>query len=517
MDLQLPARGISDRVSITSRLEPGEKRTFAALDGAGCIRHLWMACPRQEMTNRGCIIRIFFDDQPVPYVEAPVGDFFGVMHGKAWYPVNTRFLSVQAWSGYNCYFPMPFARGARVEFECGPQGQGLYLIVDWHRYPDGQMPEPRRFCARWRREVPTRRYDEAFLMLDADGPGQLLGFAYGVQLIDNTDRWSHGGADNIYIDGQGAQPAYLRGIGGEDTFGSAYGGALHPPETHLHAGMPYYVHEDTGEPRPAQRVVGYRFFDEDEIHFEKSLQFRFGCMQNDICATTYWYQGGIVRPFFSMPPWEHLSYYTLQGPKLDPARSFPRGTYDLPLPDCGAWWLCGPFGNQDERAMTAALPAESAFDAGAFYDASHEDGSRWLTDESKAAGRDRARWVRRPAHHGFIDFNHAFQPHAYGSGVTHPGAAIARCILQAPTDLTARIQIAWDDHLILRVNETPAMDLGQHAAFRSKTVDVPLKRGPNTLVLKLSNARGSNHGGWAFAFHATAPDGTPLLPQAPQP
>ena len=37
-----------------------------------------------------------------------------------------------------------------------------------------------RFCARWRREMPTVRYGEDFLMLDADGPRQLLGFVYGV-------------------------------------------------------------------------------------------------------------------------------------------------------------------------------------------------------------------------------------------------------------------------------------------------------------------------------------------------
>ena len=33
-------------------------------------------------------------------------------------------------------------------------------------------------------------------MLDADGPGQLVGFVYGVRLIDQTDRWSHGGDNN---------------------------------------------------------------------------------------------------------------------------------------------------------------------------------------------------------------------------------------------------------------------------------------------------------------------------------
>jgi len=118
------------------------------------------------------------------------------------------------------------------------------MQIDWHRYPDQALEEPMRFSAQWRRELPTKRYDEDYLMLDADGPGRLLGFFYGVRLMDDQDRWSHGGGDNIYIDGEGEHLAYLRGIGGEDTFGTGYGGALHtPPETNLYQGMPYYVHE----------------------------------------------------------------------------------------------------------------------------------------------------------------------------------------------------------------------------------------------------------------------------------
>ena len=118
-------------------------------------------------------------------------------------------------------------------------------------------------------KMPTQRYGEDYLMLDADGPGQLLGFVYGVRLLDDTDRWSHGGAENIYIDGHGEHPVFLRGIGGEDTFGSGYGGALHPPETHHYAAMPYYLHEDVGEARPAQRLVGYRFFEKDTLPFRQ--------------------------------------------------------------------------------------------------------------------------------------------------------------------------------------------------------------------------------------------------------
>src|SRR5690606_9717306 len=101
-------------------------------------------------------------------------------------------------------------------------------------------------------------------------------------------RWSHGGADNIYVDGEGEHPVLLRGIGGEDTFGTSYGGAQHPPESHLYSGMPFYMHEDIGEARPAQRLAGYRFFVRDAVPFRHSLHMRFGCMQNDICSTVYW-------------------------------------------------------------------------------------------------------------------------------------------------------------------------------------------------------------------------------------
>ena len=41
-----------------------------------------------------------------------------------------------------------------------------------------------------------------------------------------------------------------------------------------------------------------------------------------------------------------------------------------------------------------------------------------------------------------------------------------------------------------------------------------LRRGANVVTLKLSNTRGSNYGGWAFAFRAEAADGTPLAPRA---
>ena len=515
MDLQLPTKAIPDRVSFRETLPAGKKATYATMNDPGCIRHIWVSMAREEMDNLDVVIRIFFDEEDTPYVEAPLGDLFGIMHGKIWYPVNTPYLSVKGMGGLNCYFPMPFAKSARIEFESGEKDHRIYLQVDWHRYPGAEMKERRRFCARWRREMPTQRYGEDFLMLDADGPGRLLGFVYGVRLLDDVDRWSHGGSENIYIDGDGEHPVYLRGIGGEDTFGAGFGGALHPPDTHLHAGMPYYVHEDVHEARPAQRLVGYRFFDEDIIEFRRSIHIRFGTMSNDICSTVYWYQKGAVRPFFEMPPWFSKK----------PGVELPRGSYDLQLPTDGHWWLCGPFGTQGGDSMKSFLPPELEFNPESTYDGMHDKDSPWLSDGSKEMERNTARWVKRSSSHGFVDFNHVFRPYAWGMHRTHNGVAIARCVLHLPNATTAKLRLAWDDHMVLRVGNRKPIDLGWNYAFRPSTVDVPLLAGANVIVLKLSNGSNadqgprdhlnqptSNHGGWAFSFQATAQNGEPLLP-----
>lgn len=480
MELNLPRHAVSDRVSRATRVEGGKRSVLAELEGPGCIRHIFLVLDhprRQPMASRRAILRIYFDGEAVPHVEAPAGDFFGVMHGEGYYDINAKYLSVKAWIGYNCYFPMPFSRSARVELEAAPGGTAAYIQVDWHRYPDQPMLEERRFCARWRREMPARSYGQDFLILDADGPGQLLGFVYGVRLLDDADRWSHGGADNIYLDGQGRHPAFIRGIGGEDCFGAGYGGNLHPVDSHFYEGMPFYTHDDQGLSRPAPRLVGYRFYDQDAILYQESIQFRFGCMQNDICSTVYWYQEGAVRPFFAMPPFD----------KLLPGAELPPGECDLALPDCGGWLLSGPIDNAGGAAMQGTLAEE--------------------TDLSLRP------WTPARSHHGFVDLGHYFRPRRRGSGAHHAGVVgLARCRLRAPRDLVASLQLAWDDELTLTVNDGMPLDLGRNAAFRARVVDLPLKEGENRLLLKLSNETGSNHGGWAFAFRCLAPDGTLLRP-----
>lgn len=476
--LNLPDRPVSRRISLRSEFKGS--RTLGKLQGPGCIRRVWVT---GNFISRKEILRIYFDGEEVPSVEAPLPDFFGVMHnlsqpGKN-YQINTPYLSVQPKLGMTCYIPMPFSESARIEVE-SPEGSIVYLMVDWHDYPGQEMKETMRFRARWRRESPVTDFADDFIMLDADGPGRFLGFVYAVDMLESRHkmRWSHGGADNIYIDGLGDQPSFLRGIGGEDTFGASHGGADYMPQTFLYADMPYFIQKDQQGDR--QKLVGYRFFASDAIHFNESLHVRFGARAHDVSATAYWYSEKPVRPYFNMPPVRQRL----------PQTRLVRGEHDLPLPDSGSWWLSGPFGDIEP------LPQRD----GKF------DPQRPFIDRA---------WKRRDSIHGFVEFNHVLRPSpSNANSPTLGGWAVAYSTLEASADMSVKLRLAWDDHLILKLNDDHPIDLGSQPYIRAATREVRLRKGSNRILVWLSNRVGVTRGAWNFTFRATAADGKLLLPQA---
>ena len=366
------------------------------------------------------------------------------------------------------------------------------------------------------------------MILDADGPGDLIGFFFGVRLIDNVDRWSHGGAENIFIDGDGDNPAYIRGLGGEDTFGTSFGGVQHPPESHLYDGMPYYALEDVGEARGAQRIVGYRFYVPDPISFRKSIRFQFGSMANDICSMVYWYQEGIKRPYVKPPDW----------PAILPGSRVRSDESDLAMPDDGSWGMGGLMDNRDGKAVRQALavgkdgqilpPGEwtedfsqtdstsallatllESDDAATFREAISRRGSR---RQQRAAGER----IEKATYHGFVDFNRVHRTTLASKTKNYGMAAEAIAEIVAAEPMVAQLRLTWDDHLVLRVNSEEPIEMGVHQHFRSRTVAVPLVKGVNRISVVQSNEIGTNFGGWAFAFRVTTPDGQILLPRYTQ-
>src|SRR3569832_2278232 len=65
-------------------VKPGETITLLDHQGGGGVHRFWVTiAPRAEMhIHRQAILRMYWDDEMEPSVEAPIGDFFGVGFGE---------------------------------------------------------------------------------------------------------------------------------------------------------------------------------------------------------------------------------------------------------------------------------------------------------------------------------------------------------------------------------------------------------------------------------------------------
>ena len=62
---------------------PGQTVTLLEHEGPGCITHVYAALAFPEITDyRDAILRCYWDGEATPSVEAPLGDFFGLAHGR---------------------------------------------------------------------------------------------------------------------------------------------------------------------------------------------------------------------------------------------------------------------------------------------------------------------------------------------------------------------------------------------------------------------------------------------------
>ena len=80
----------------------GETLTLADIDGPGAIQQIWMT-PSGDY--RFTILRIYYDDQEIPSVECPVGDFFASAFTSysVYAPINSLAVCVNPGNAFNCY------------------------------------------------------------------------------------------------------------------------------------------------------------------------------------------------------------------------------------------------------------------------------------------------------------------------------------------------------------------------------------------------------------------------------
>jgi hypothetical protein len=95
-------------------LEPGQTLTLLDEKGPGEISHVWITINSSESYHlKKLVLRMYWDGESEPSVEAPIGDFFGLGNGE-YFMYESLPLSVGSVKALNSFFPMPFNKSARI-------------------------------------------------------------------------------------------------------------------------------------------------------------------------------------------------------------------------------------------------------------------------------------------------------------------------------------------------------------------------------------------------------------------
>ncbi|RBQ21852.1 hypothetical protein DP939_04025 [Spongiactinospora rosea] len=319
--------GNDDRLTV----QPGTRVTLADIEGPGSINHIWctVALPHIEVPDiadadylRQLVLKITWDDSEAPSVLVPLGDFFGMGHGRTGNFVSAPLqMSPEDGKAFNSWFHMPFGRRAHVELisELTTHPVFFYYYIDYDLFDGPPDTELGYFHAQWNAERPTggveqgaqtnREYllegtnltgDDNYVILDAVGRGHYVGCVFNVRNLRETSDWNwYGeGDDMIFIDGEPFPPS-LHGTGTEDYFNTAWC----PTQTH-HA--PYHGVTLPGGPNWSGDISLYRFHVEDPITFTESIRVTIehghaNKRSDDVSSVAYWYQTLPHRPF-ELPP-----------------------------------------------------------------------------------------------------------------------------------------------------------------------------------------------------------------------
>ena len=307
-------------------IQPGETYTVADISGAGCIRHIWMTLANEgfvveKNAYRKIVVRMYWDGETEPSVQAPLGDFFGMGHAMTKNFVSAPLqMSPQDGQGFNCWWPMPYAEGAKITVtnECDTT-LILYYYVDYEQFPQIQ-PDMLRFHAWWNRECPTKGIPDPqgdqhndwcfagenkdgkdnYLVLDAAGCGHYCGCNVNIHNLNTSTLWDWPGEgdDMIFIDGD--QEPTLYGTGTEDYVNMAW-----CPTQEYSA--PYHGLILGGQDNWKGKITYYRYHIQDPIMFEKEIRVTIehghaNHRSDDWSTTAYWYQSEPHKPFAPIAP-----------------------------------------------------------------------------------------------------------------------------------------------------------------------------------------------------------------------
>ena len=281
--------------------------TLAHIEGPGCIQQIWMT-PTGNW--RHSIIRFYWDDETEPSVECPVGDFFACGLGE-YCQISSLAICVNPGSAFNCYWPMPFHKSARITMEnTDEKSMLLYYQVN---YTVAKQPaDAGYFHAQFRREDPLKQQGLYTILDGVEGEGQYVG-TYLTWETHGSGWWGEGEV-KFYIDGDKDFPT-ICGTGTEDYFCGSYDFKNRETGKYQVFSTPYsglaQVIPGDKTYEPGQRFGLYRWHINDPVRFHKNLKVtiqalgwksgRYLQLDDTVSSTAFWYQNAPHKKFPPLP------------------------------------------------------------------------------------------------------------------------------------------------------------------------------------------------------------------------
>ncbi len=299
-------------------IAPGDTLTILDESGPGIITHIWFTFSSDEAYHlKKIVLRMYWDGETTPSVEAPIGDFFGLGLGE-YFTFQALPLSAAPNRSVNSYFPMPFQKHARITVENAGKMKldALYFNIDYQAYTKPLPADTLYFHAQYRQASPNKGLpgdwkdnqdprqndkkntngDGNYVWMEATGRGQYVGVTMSV--LQNQDFWWGEGDDMFFIDGEKI-PSII-GTGTEDYFLGAYdfGGKAF---SYALYGAPV-----VGEEKAGGRDSVYRFHLDSPIPFTKSMKATIehghaNGRSDNFFSVAYWYQTEPHAAFPQLP------------------------------------------------------------------------------------------------------------------------------------------------------------------------------------------------------------------------
>ena len=299
-------------------IAPGETLTLLDEAGPGLISHVWVTIASDDPHHlKALVLRMYWDGENTPSVEAPIGDFFGLGLGD-YHLYQSLALQVGSDKALNCFLPMPFQKHARITVtnEGAVKTDAFYFNIDYRAYAKALPLDLLYFHAQYRQAAPAKGWtnqwksngdaivndkknlngDGNYVWVEATGRGHFVGVTMSV--LQNQDGWFGEGDDMFFVDGE-SLPS-INGTGTEDYFLGAWDFGGHP-----------FSYGLFGAPVVGQEVAGgrssvYRFHLDSPIPFTKSLRAGIehghaNVRSDNYFSVAYWYQTEPHAAFPALP------------------------------------------------------------------------------------------------------------------------------------------------------------------------------------------------------------------------